>query len=212
MFIEDIINADLTKFVPTIKRINNKRVPVVLKTNEIEEILNSINQNTKIGKRDYAIILIAARYGLRIGDILNIKLKNIDWENYKLTVEQTKNHNLNILPLTKEVGWAIINYIKDVRPKCENEYLFIKQKYPFDKMSHFTMFNKYLDKIDIEIDVNNKKGIHNLRTTKATQLLESGIPIGIIASVLGDTVETVSNVYIKSSEKLLKQCTLEVDE
>lgn len=212
LFIEGIINIDLTNYVPIVKKVSNKRIPTVLKNNEIEKILNSVNKNTKIGKRDYVIILMAARFGLRIGDILNIKLKNIDWENYKLVVEQTKNHNLNILPLTKEIGWAIIDYIKNARPKCNNEYLFVKQKYPFEKMNNFSKFNKYFEKADIEIDINNKKGIHNLRTTKATQMLEAGIPIGIIASTLGDTIETVSSIYVKSSEKLLKQCTLEVDE
>ncbi len=212
LFIEDIINTDLTNCVPTVKKVSNKKIPTVLKTNEIKELLDSINKDTKVGKRDYVIILIAARFGLRIGDILNIKLKNIDWENYKLTVEQTKNHNLNILPLTKEIGWAIIDYIKNSRPKCDNEYLFVKQKYPFEKMNNFSKFNNYFDKANIKIDINNKKGIHNLRTTKATQMLEDGIPIDIIASTLGDTVSTVSSIYIKSSEKLLKQCALEVDE
>lgn len=185
LFIEDIVDKDLTIYVPTIKKENRKKIPTYLKTNDIEKILESINQETKLGKRDYCIILIAARYGLRASDILNIKLKDIDWKNNKLTVEQPKTHNLNELPLTKEVGWAIINYIKDARPKCKNEYLFVKARYPFDKLTKFYSFNKYFDKTDIETYEDNKKGIHNLRHSLATNMFNNGIPLSTIASTVG---------------------------
>ena len=114
-----------------LKRRRRKKIPTYLKEEEVENLLESIPKNTKVEIRDYTIILIAARLGLRISDILNIKLKDIDWQNHKLNITQTKNKNLNILPLTNEIGWAIIDYIKKSRPKCNNEYLFVKFKYPF---------------------------------------------------------------------------------
>ena len=113
------------------------------------------------------------------------------------------------MPLTNEIGWAIIDYIKNSRPKCENEYLFVKMKYPFDKMTQFSQFNKYFDKVNVKIEENNKKGIHNLRHSLATNMLEEGIPLNIIASTLGDTLQTTSNTYLKVSNVLLKQCALE---
>lgn len=212
LFIENILKNDLSIYVPIIKKKSRKKVPTYLKKEEIQNLLNSINKNTKLGKRDYCIILLSARYGLRIGDILNIKLKDIDWIQKRLNIKQLKNHNLNLLPLTKEVGWAIIDYIKEVRPKCNNEYLFVKMRYPFEKITQFNQFNKYFDKSDIETYEYNKKGIHNLRHSLATNMLEEGIPLNIIASTLGDTLETTSNTYIRTSEKLLSQCTLEVEE
>ena len=162
--------------------------------------------------RNYAIILLAARLGLRLSDILNIKLKDIDWKNNKINIVQPKTNNLNILPLSKEVGWAIIDYIKKSRPKCNNEYLFVKMKYPFDKMIHFQKFNKYFKKANIEIKNNNKKGIHNLRHSLATNMLNYNIPLSIISSTLGDTLETTSNTYLKVDIKNLSKCNLEVDE
>ena len=212
LFIEEILFVDLSIYVPKIKKSKRIKIPVYLKADKIEELLNNISKETKIGIRDYVIILLAARLGLRISDILNIKLKDIDWKHNKINIIQNKTNNLNILPLTNEIGWAIIDYIKNSRPKCENEYLFVKMKYPFDKMTQFTQFNKYFDKVNVKIEENNKKGIHNLRHSLATNMLEEGIPLNIIASTLGDTLQTTSNTYLKVSNVLLKQCALEVDE
>lgn len=212
LFIESFLDKDLSIYVPCLKRVSRKKIPTYLKSDDIQTILENIDLNTNLGKRDYCIILFAARYGLRINDILNIKLKDIDWINNKISVNQSKNHNLNLLPLTKEIGWATINYIKEARPKCNNEYLFVKMKYPFDKMINFNQFNKYFDKANIEITEENKKGIHNLRHSLATNMLDMEIPLNIISSTLGDTLETTSNTYIRTSEKLLRKCVLEVDE
>ena len=212
LFIEGILAIDLSIYVPKIKTSKRIKVPVYLKQDKIKELLNNISKETKLEIRDYAIILIAATLGLRISDILNIKLKDIDWQGNSIKVLQNKNNNLNHLPLTKEIGWAIIDYIKNSRPKCTNEYLFVKMKYPFDKMTQFRQFNKYFNKINLEIADDNKKGIHNLRHSLATNMLEDGIPLNIIASTLGDTLETTSNTYLKVSNELLKQCALEIDE
>ena len=212
LFIDDILKQDLSIYVPSIKKEKRRKIPTYLKVEDIQTILNSININTVSGKRDYCIILLSARYGLRLSDILNIKLKDIDWINNKINVKQFKNNNLNLLPLSKEIGWSIINYIKGARPKCKNEYLFVKMKYPFDKMTQFNQFNKYFEKANIDSDEKNKKGIHNLRHSLATNMLDDGIPLTIISSTLGDTLETTSNTYIRTSERLLSQCILEVDE
>lgn len=210
LFIEDILNIDLSIYVPTIKNTKRKKIPTYLKQEEVENLLESIPKNTKVELRNYTIILIAARLGLRISDILNIKLKDINWKNHKLNIIQPKTKNLNILPLSNEIGWAIIDYIKESRPKCNNEYLFVKFKYPFDKMNQFTQFNKYFDKIDIENKT--KKGIHNLRHSLATNMLNHDIPLSIISSTLGDTLETTSNIYLKVDIRNLSKCNLEVDE
>ena len=211
LFIEDIILENLSCYIPKIKKSRKRKLPTYLKTENIEQLLESIPKERKIDIRNYTIILIAARLGLRISDILNIKLKDIDWKNYKLNVIQPKTNNLNILPLSKEVGWAIINYIKNSRPKCNNEYLFVKMKYPFEKMEQFNNFNKYFEKCNLEENI--KKGIHNLRHSFATNMLDNDIPIHIISSVLGHSdINTTSSTYIKIDTKNLKKVCLEVDE
>ena len=211
LFIEDIILEDLSCYIPKIKKSRKRKLPTYLSVDDVEKLLESIPKERKVDIRNYTIILIAARLGLRISDILNIKLKDIDWINYKLNVIQPKTNNLNILPLSKEVGWAIIDYIKHSRPKCNNEYLFVKFKYPFEKMEQFNNFNKYFEKCNLEENI--KKGIHNLRHSFATNMLDNDIPIHIISSVLGHSdINTTSSTYIKIDTKNLKKVCLEVDE
>lgn len=212
LFIEGILIEDLSVYVPTSRNKERKKFPTYLKQDDVESLLSSIPKERKIDIRNYAIILIAARLGLRISDILNIKLKDIDWKNHKFKVLQPKNNNLNVLPLSNEIGWAIINYIKNARPKTNNEYLFVIHKYPFKKMEQFSSYNKYFEKVNIEIEDNHKKGIHELRHTFATNLLEHEIPIDIIANSLGDSIETTSNTYLKVDKKGLKSCGLELSD
>ena len=209
LFIENRTINDLSIYVPSIKNIGNKKMPTYLNCDDIENLLKNIPREKKVDIRNYVIILIAARLGLRISDILNIKLKDIDWKNNKLIVLQPKTKNINVLPLSKEVGWALIDYIKKSRPKCNNEYLFVKFKYPFEKMTQFNNFNKYFDKINVDA---NKKGIHTLRHSLATNMLNEDIPISIIASTLGDSLDTTSNTYLKIDYKNLSKCNIEVDE
>ena len=210
LFIEGVIQEDLSVYIPKIKSTTRKKLPVYFKQEEIEEKLKEIPRERKIEKKNYAIILIAARLGLRISDILNIKLKDIDWEHHELHIIQQKTNHSNILPLPKDVGWAVIDYIQHARPKCENEYLFVKMRYPFEKMEQFHNFNKYFETEEIE---NTKKGIHNLRHSLAKNMLDNDIPLHTISSVLGHhSLETTSNTYLSIDEKHLKECSLEVEE
>ena len=87
----------------------------------------------------------------------------------------------------------------------------MKAKYPFEKMIQFNNFNKYFNKIDVE-NKTNKKGIHTLRHSLATNMLNEDIPISIIASTIGDSIETTSNNYLKVDLKNLSKCHIEVDE
>ena len=210
LFIEGISLEDLSIYVPKIKSTKRKKLPVYFKQEEIEEKLNEIPRERKIEKRDYAIILIAARLGLRVSDILNIRFKDIDWEQHQLHIIQPKTKHLNILPLSKEVGWAIIDYIQHARPVCKNEYLFVKMRHPFEKMEKFHNFNKYFETEEIE---NTKKGIHNLRHSLAKNMLDNDIPLHAISSILGhQSLETTSNTYLSIDAKHLKGCSLEVEE
>lgn len=79
-------------------------------------MLSAIDRNSPIGKRDYAMILLACILGLRIGDIKKLRFQNFNWEVKKLSLIQRKTHKPLILPIPDAVGWAIIDYIKDGRP------------------------------------------------------------------------------------------------
>ena len=92
------------------------KLPTVWSEEQIEQLINSIDITTPIGKRDYAIILLGARLGLRIGDILSLTFNDIDWGKKLITVTQNKTREPLSLPLPDDAGWAIIDYLKTGGP------------------------------------------------------------------------------------------------
>ena len=207
------LDTDYSYLVPTMKRIP-KSMPTIWSEDELNKFLNTakeLSTKSDTNNRDYVMYLIAIRLGLRLSDIRNLKFDDIDWIKKEINIVQVKTKVSLKLPLLDDVGWALIDYITKSRPKCKNEYLFVKSKYPFEKMTNFQNFNKYFDKIDAE-NKTNKKGIHTLRHSLATNMLNEDIPVSIIASVLGDSIETTSNTYLKVDIKNLAKCYMEVDE
>lgn len=212
LYDENILNTNYGYIVPTVKRQkNNKRIPTYLKVEEINKILDSFPRNKAIDKRDYAIILTAVELGMRIGDILNLTLDDIDWQNKKITFIQEKTKNRNILPLSIELGNAYIDYLTTGRPKTKSRYIFIKHTQPYDKMISFEKFSKYFEKAGISHEYNNSKGIHNLRHSLAKRMLDNEIPLPIISKTLGhSSMDTTQKFYLKIDKERLKQCSLEV--
>ena len=88
------------------------------------KLLAAIDRGNPSGKRDYAIILLVARLGIRVGDVNNLKFENIDWRTNSISFVQNKTGNRATLPLLKDVGWAIIDYVNNGRPKIESLIFF----------------------------------------------------------------------------------------
>jgi integrase/recombinase XerD len=98
---------------------------------EIIELLNSVDLGTPIGKRDYAILVLAAQTGLRAVDIANLKKSDIDWRNKEIRIVQHKTGNVLGLPLEPESGNAIADYPLNVRPECNSKAVFISARHPY---------------------------------------------------------------------------------
>jgi site-specific recombinase XerD len=107
------------------------KLPTVWTENEIESLVNAVDMTNSIGKRDYAMILLGARLGLCSGDISNLKLDDIDWSNKEITVLQSKTIQELVLPLPNDVGWAIIDYLKNGRPVTECKNVFVVHNAPY---------------------------------------------------------------------------------
>ena len=102
------------------------RIPSVWTTDELKKLIAAIDRGSPKGKRDYAIILLACCLGMRSMDIKHLKMENFKWEDKKLVFTQSKTKTSTVLPLTPEVGWAVIDYLKYGRPKIESPYIFVK--------------------------------------------------------------------------------------
>ncbi|HWT74272.1 MAG TPA: tyrosine-type recombinase/integrase [Mobilitalea sp.] len=124
-----------------------------------------MDRATKIGKRDFALSLIAIRLGLRGSDIRNLQLSDIDWEKHVISICQIKTKEIQVLPLPDDVGWAIIDYIQNARPNTDYKNLFVRMTPPFSPYSNYgfqSMIDKYCYAAGINHE-NMKSGLHSFR-------------------------------------------------
>ena len=144
---------------------------------EVLKLLAAIDRGNPSGKRDYAIILLVARLGIRIGDVNKLKFENIDWDKKCINFVQSKTHHPVCLPLLKDVGWAIIDYVRNGRPNIDSPYIFLTHIPPFKNYSdgnhlHATI-TKYLQLTNIQDQPKKRRGMHSLRHTLANRLQEN---------------------------------------
>lgn len=194
------------------------RVPSVWSADELKKMLSVIDRNSPIGKRDYAMILLACILGLRISDIKNLRFSSFNWENKQLSLIQHKTHKPLTLPLPDAVGWAVIDYIKNGRPKYfESDIVFLKHMPPFDPISDNDHMEQrivfHMNKAGIRKDKNKHCGFHSLRHSAGSMLLDMGTPLPVITTILGHADMDVTGIYLKTDLEKLAECVLspEVD-
>ncbi|MVX67376.1 tyrosine-type recombinase/integrase [Clostridium chromiireducens] len=213
LFLEGFHNEDLSIVVPKIRFVRRQHIPSTWTKEETEKILFSVDRGHPCGKRDYAILLLLTRLGLRESDVLNLKLDDIKWELNCIELCQTKTSRNLTLPLLKDVGWAIIEYLKQGRPITNEPFVFVKQVYPYNKMTDCYMIcKKYIQLAEIKKPLGHQKGPHSFRHSLASRLLEKDIPLEMITEVLGHSNTNSTTDYLKIDIKNLIQCALDPEE
>jgi len=184
-----------------------------LSQEEIALILEMVNRRTPKGKRDYAILLLGVVTGLRAGDISKLRLSDIDWRNGEIKIVQSKTRKSLALPLTKDVGEAIQDYILHGRQQTLTDTLFLRIHAPFQGFSNGVaiedMYDSYRRKAGLPRDANDGKGFHALRRSLGKNLVTSGAPITMVAQVLGDSNIDSTKKYISLDSEHLKECALD---
>lgn len=205
------IENNLAVFIPSISVPSYNHIPDIIEEKDIVKIFSVIDRNTKSGKFMYAILILATKYGLRIGDIKNLKFENIQWKTNKIKFIQSKTNNELELPLLKDVADGLIDYIKNCRNESKENYIFINKNEGKYKTSNFYKeFNILMEKANVVLSENQKKGINLLRHSFASRLLKKNIPLGIISPILGHTSQMTSMNYIKIDNNNLIKCCLEI--
>lgn len=201
--------------VPAAKSTRRARIPSVWDPGEVTKILDAIDRGNPCGKRDYAIILLITRLGLRGIDVKRLRLGDLDWAANRLTVVQAKTGHRVQLPLLKDVGWAVIDYIRSGRPVSDCPQVFLRHTapiVPFSDQDHLhQILVKHARVAHVPLGQERRHGMHSLRHTLATRMMEDGTPIEQIADVLGHQSTASTGVYLKSSLKLLAECALDPD-
>lgn len=194
------------------KKIHNKKIPSVYTKEEVERIIATPDRSHPQGKRDYAMILLAARYGLRVSDIISLRFTNIDWENNLIKVTQVKTSKSIFLPLSEEVGTAIIDYIKHGRPDIDSPFVFLTAHAPYKELSSNVLSSNIMDWMHYAgIDSTNKKtGAHAMRHSLASNLLKANETLPVISEILGHSTTESTSVYLKVNYDQLRQCALDV--
>ena len=190
----------------------NSRLPSTYTAQEVRDTLSAIDMGNPCGIRDYAIILLLARLGLRSSDVANLRFSNIDWENDMIRLTQVKTGNPLELPLLSDVGEAIINYLKNARPKSDSDHVFIRIKplyTEFNPGAVGALVHERLVKAGIRLE-GRKSGSHALRHSLAKRLLEHEIPLPVISEILGHASTETTMTYLRVDINELKKCALEV--
>ncbi len=152
---------------------------------------------------------------MRVGDIRTLKLDQLDWEDSIIEVEQSKTGTPLRLPLTSEVGEALIDYLKSGRPQSIHREVFLKVNPPFDpftgnNLHHIVKYWRLL--AGIRFRAPQKRGFHSLRHTLATRLLQKGTPLTTIAEILGHTSLESTRIYAKADVETLRSVALDPEE
>ena len=205
------IDEEIVSSIPDIKYIRNKELPSVFTSDEIKRIVDSIDRNSAVGKRAYAMIMLSVKYGLRAGDVTNLKFENIDWENRIIRISQNKTKRIMELPLLPEVGNAILDYLKNARRKSSLPFIFLNINgpiHPITSSAFYDILNKYIRNSNIENLDKRHHGPHSLRHTLASQMLKNGEELTTISATLGHSSTQVTTIYLSIDYLRLKECCI----
>ena len=179
---------DLSVAVPPPRQFKQRGLRDALTEREVIRLLNGVDRSSPIGRRDYAVLLLAARYGLRPCDLRQLRLDAVDWREHVLSLTQAKTGRILTLPLLPDVADALISYLRHGRPATASRYVFVRHKAPFepfvDANNLATIMRQALQHVGLD-QREGRRGLYLLRHTLACRMLASGSPLKRIGDVLG---------------------------
>jgi site-specific recombinase XerD len=213
-FEEQLLPVDYSTIIHRDNYKQQPKVPSVFSAEEIKVLLDSVDRGNPSGKRDYAIILLAVKLGMRAGDIAGLQFENINWDHLFIHVTQFKTNKELVLPLLPEIGNAIIDYLKYSRPESSNPHCFLQLIGPYKAISPADVgriVQSQMQRANINIK-NRKHRSHSLRHSFATNMLENKTLLPVISEVLGHSSTESTMYYLRINKDQLRQCALEVPE
>lgn len=197
LFQKGELGADLAAAVPTVANWRLSTVPKYLSSEEVKRVLKACDRRTASGRRDYAILLLLARLGLRAGEVVALQLDDLNWRAGEILV-RGKGLFHDRMPLPSEVGKALASYLRRDRPACQTRRVFVCMKAPrrgFANPSTLTtIVRRALARADLHPTF---KGAHLLRFSLATSMLRSGATMGEIAEILRHRTLQTTEIYAK---------------
>lgn len=188
---------DLAAAVPRVALWRMASIPRAISSQHIQAVLAHCDRRQAVGRRDYAILLLLARLGLRAGEIAALTLDDIDWEAGRFSVH-TKGNRVCQLPLPAEVGEAIADYLQHGRPRSSSRSVFLRAKAPFRGFRGQQSVGKLVTHALAHAGIQTgSKGAHQFRHALATQMLQKGAPLAEIGELLGHRRVDTTRIYAK---------------
>jgi len=212
LYEKGIISTNISTFIPKDNYQKQAKLPAYYTEEEIEKLLKSVDRGNIVGKRDYAILVLAAYLGLRASDIARLRFENLHWDQNTIILRQYKTGKNISLPLLPVVGNALLDYIQYGRPKSDEQYIFLLVISPFLPIRQQTIagiINRRFSYAGFK-STNRRHGGHALRYSLVKELLNNKQSLPVISEVLGHKNASSTRHYIRIDTESLGQCTLEV--
>ena len=200
--------AHLVGAVPLRRRYRLADVPCALSWDQVQALLGVVDRDRPGGRRNYAMLLLIATYGLRGCEVRALRLRDVDWKNDELTIVSPKTGRRRALPLTRPVGDAVLDYLLEERPPSPHEEVFLSARPPHGPLR--SRMNAWLQRqLDEAGIVAARGGAHVLRHSLAVHLLRGGETLKSIGDVLGHRSPETTFVYTKLHVEDLRTVALD---
>ncbi len=185
-------------------------IPSALSSDQISIVLEFVRKDrSPMGLRDHAILQLLAVYGLRAGEIIRLRLEDVDWRGDVLHIRRSKTGDRSRLPLFETVGEALIDYLRHGRPETDVREIFVRTRAPYVPMVR--IYNEVSRRLEAAgITPSGKRGPHIFRHARAVSLLRASVPRKLIGDVLGHRSTESTIPYLKLATEDLRAIALEI--
>ena len=215
VFSREGLPCDLSLAVGGAKHFRHAGLPDVLTESEVNKILGCVDRSTPLGLRDYAVLLLAARYGMRPSDIHQLRLNDIHWREGSFVFHQSKTGKPVTLPLLSDVADALIEYLRKGRPSTTSRHIFVCHRAPFESFLHvmglYGIMRSALRKAGLD-QRPGSRGLYLFRHTLATRMLAAHVSVKTIGDILGHASTESTFIYTKVDVAALRSASLSIAE
>lgn len=208
LFREQLISRDLSRSVESPQRYRLAHIPRSISWEEVGRALHAVDRRTPTGRRDYAILLLLATYGLRACEVVSLTLDDIDWKRDRLLIPERKPDHCTSYPLSPVVGQAIVEYLRSGRPQTSDRHVFFRHIAPRGPLSVATVSARashYLAKAGIRVA---RPGSHTFRHSCVQRLIDADFPLKTIGDYVGHRSPSSTEIYTKVAIEPLRQIAL----
>jgi site-specific recombinase XerD len=209
LVVQHRLPAGLDRAIPTGRRWSHAALPQHLSDTDISRMLQCCADGTARSTRDYAILLLLSRLGLRAKEVASLQRHDVDWANGSLLIRTSKTHAERLLPLAQDVGEALLAYLRAGRPVTSFRHLFLAHTAPYRPLHTASAITKIVKRLLAKAGIARQaSGAHLFRHTVATQLVNRGASFKDVADILGHHTLQTTGLYAKLALAALAQVAL----